>query len=358
MAGHGGNIYEIERKVGVQKERIVDFSSNINPLGLNKKLIKSIKKNVGVALRYPDIEYHDLVDSISENYKIDRGFIIPGNGATEILSLYFKVLSPKKALILSPTFSEYERALRINGCEIKYFKLEENSGFVPVLSDLCDEMKGGYDVVVMCNPNNPTGMAVGKGFAEELSNVCAKTGGRVFIDESFMDFLKDADEYTAAGLTGKHENLFILKSLTKFFAIPGIRLGFGMTSDTDLLARMKNVHDPWSINCFADLAGRTLLGDKKYISGTKKTVMSNREMFFKELNEIKNIKVFESCCNFLLIKLLDNMNVSELQDRMLKDRILIRDCSNFKYLDKKFFRVAVKTKKQNSLFVNALVRNL
>jgi threonine-phosphate decarboxylase len=358
MSNHGGNIYKIEREFGVKKEEIIDFSSNINPLGVNKRFVKLLRKNTGDVARYPDPDYPDLKNKTASFYEINPDFTIHGNGATEILSLYFRITSPKTALVVSPSFLEYERSLSIAGARTAYFRLTENSGFNPDIENLTAEIRKGYDVIVVCNPNNPTGTAIKAADIGKILLETKKTGAALFIDESFMDFVDGRSSYSAKKFIDEFPGLFILKSLTKFFALPGLRLGLGICSDTALLEKMKAAIDPWSINCFADLAGKVIFDDPGYVKKTIELVSRQREFIFDAIYKNKNLKIFPSVCNFHLVKILNGMTVPGLQSELLKDNILIRDCSNFKFLDDKFFRIAVKDKKENEFIVKKLSKYL
>jgi threonine-phosphate decarboxylase len=263
MTEHGGNIYEIEKFYNINKDKIVDFSSNINPLGLSKKIKKKIVKNFNIASRYPDIDYIDLKKSISSYYNINFDDIIVGNGGTELIFSIVRELKPKKSLILSPTFSEYEKALKVNNLKADYFRLNEKNDFYPDLNKFRSVLRKKYDCVFICNPNNPTGVFLKLDEIKKIIHECNKNKSMIFIDESFIDFTGYIKNDSAMNVIKYYNNIIILHSLTKFLAIPGLRLGFAVVSNKNLKKNINNKIPPWSVNSFSEIIGINMLNDKK-----------------------------------------------------------------------------------------------
>ena len=228
---HGGNIYKFQRE---GKNDILDYSSNINPLGVPQKFIDIAKENFDKLVNYPDPYYIELRKKIAEFNSVNIDNIIVGNGATEILFLYIRALKPKKVLILAPCFAEYERALKSVSAKIEYFELKESDHFYPNIINLKKEVENdNYDLLLFCNPNNPTGQFIKLEDIKEIVKTCENKNTKIFIDEAFIEFIENWKEKTVSLL--KNKNVFIMRAFTKFFAIPGLRLGYGIGFDEDIL---------------------------------------------------------------------------------------------------------------------------
>lgn len=345
---HGGNIYRFER----EGKDVLDFSSNINPLGVPQKFINIAKENFDKLTNYPDPYYIELREKIGEHNSVTKENIIVGNGATEILFLYMRAVKPKKVLVLAPCFSEYERALKSVGAQIEYFELKEKNNFYPDIQTLKKKLEGQhYDLFLFCNPNNPTGQLIKFDDVKDLAAICKKQDMKIFIDEAFIEFVENWKEKTAALL--KNKDVFIMRAFTKFFAIPGLRLGYGISFDEELMNKLQAEKEPWSVNTFANLAGLVMLDDKDYIKKSEKWVAEEKNFLYKELSKNKNLKVYKSECNFLLIKLLTTTS-QEIQTKLLEKNILVRDASNFQFLDESYIRVAVKDREKNLKLIESL----
>lgn len=339
---HGGNIYKFQRE---GKENILDYSSNINPLGVPKKFIDIAKENFDKLINYPDPCYIELRKKIAEFNSINIDNIIVGNGATEILFLYTRALKPKKVLVLAPCFAEYERALKSVSARIEYFELKENDNFYPDIEKLKEEIKSNdYDLLLFCNPNNPTGQFINLEDIEEIMRVCESKNTKIFIDEAFIEFIENWKEKTLSLL--KNKNIFIMRAFTKFFAIPGLRLGYGIAFDENILNKMWEEKEPWTVNTFANLAGLTMLDDKDYIEKSEKWIFEEKQFVYRELSKFKYTKAYKTESNFILIKLF-NISSSALREKMIEKNILIRDASNFKFLNESFVRLAIKDRESN-----------
>lgn len=346
---HGGNIYKFIRE---GKRDILDYSSNINPLGIANKFKELIKSNIDILTAYPDPYYFELREKIASHNNIEKESVIVGNGATEILFLYVRALKPRKVLLLAPCFAEYERALKSITTKIEYFELKELNNFYPDIEVLKKEIKNNkYDLVLLCNPNNPTGQFINLEDLRQLKEVCEEKNINLFIDEAFIDFIENWKDKTALLL--KSENIFIMRAFTKFFAIPGLRLGYGLTFNTNILERMWEEKEPWTVNSFANLAGLTMLDDKEYIEKTEKWILEEKEFMFKELSKFKNIKTYKTECNFILLRLY-NISSQNLREKMIEKNILIRDASNFKFLNNNFIRLAIKDRNSNLKILEVL----
>lgn len=346
---HGGNIYKLKRDNGIE---VLDYSSNINPLGVPNSFKKAVIENFETLEKYPDIDYVELRTAIGDynNCHIDN--VVVGNGATEVLFLYMKAVKAKKVLIIAPTFAEYERAARAAGRDVKFFPLSKDFSLNEnmLLEFITDE-----DVVVMCNPNNPTGKFQNLEKIKKIADFLERKNKKLFIDEAFIEFVDDWKDKTAFLL--KHKNIFILRALTKFFALPGVRLGYGLTYDESILDEIKNIREPWSVNGVAEIAGKTMLLDTLYIHETENWIKKEKLWFYEELCKIDNIEVTPTETNFILGKLL-NDNAKSFRKKMIENGVLVRDASNFMFLDESYIRLAIKDRKKNEQVLEALRRVL
>ena len=382
MDFHGGNIYKIFREKNIKE--ILDYSSNINPYGIPESLKKRITENLEILERYPDPDYIELRQKLAHLNKVDISNIILGNGATEIIFLFMKVINPKKILIAAPTFGEYERAVKAtervenssilgdsnkkkddeNSCgkqkiKIEYFELKESDDFKLNIHNLKNELEKKYDLLIICNPNNPTGKFLKLSETEQILKECNKYNTKLFIDEAFIDFLKDGMKESIIDTKEDKQNLFVTRAFTKFFAIPGLRLGYGIYFDKNLEKEISEKKEPWSVNNIAEIAGLTVLDDTKYIEETLKWIAEEKTYVYEKLNEINGIKVYETEVNFITGKIdeklfSEGLNVKILREKMLEQGILIRDASNFKFLDERFFRLAIKDRKNNDRVIETL----
>jgi len=382
MDFHGGNIYKIFREKNIKE--ILDYSSNINPYGIPESLKKRITENLEILERYPDPDYIELRQKLAHLNKVDVSNIILGNGATEIIFLFMKVINPKKILIAAPTFGEYERAVKATErvenssilgdshkkkydeksfgkqkIEIEYFELKESDDFKLNISNLKNELAKKYNLLIICNPNNPTGKFLKLDETEEILKECNKYNTKLFIDEAFIDFLKDGMKESIINTKENRYNLFVTRAFTKFFAIPGLRLGYGIYFDKKLEKRISEKKEPWSVNNIAKMAGLTVLDDTKYIEETLKWIEEEKIYMYEKLNKIPGIKVYETEVNFITGKIdeklfSEGLNVKILREKMLEQGILIRDASNFNFLDERFFRLAIKDRENNDRVIETL----
>ncbi|RZB29604.1 MAG: threonine-phosphate decarboxylase [Desulfobacteraceae bacterium Eth-SRB1] len=349
---HGGSICEISRRYGIDEDKIIDFSANINPLGYPQGLKETIIEEFDAALNYPDIDSFDLVSGLSEYHDIGRDYILAGNGSTEFMYSIPSTFKPRKALIVTPAFSEYEKGLSLIGTKVSCFKAEEKDNFSIDIDSVCVRLRDGFDIVYFCNPANPTGVLTSK---DELCRAIAcagKTGTLAVIDEAFIDFV---EEESVKKEILRFHNLIVLRSMTKFFGIPGLRIGYVIAAPS-CAAKMRENKIPWTVNALAQKAAVKALVDGDYIRATRQYISTERKYLKAALNEIAGLSAFKSAANFLLVRIYDRVgsNSTELKDRLTREGILIRDCSTFDSMGDRYFRVAVKKHEQNVILIEKL----
>ena len=346
--GHGANVDNMAKQFGKNENDIIDFSSNVNPhiiSDLGKYVLEGLEKSRS----YPDINYTNLRNNISDYIKVDSELIIPGNGATEIIYLLMKSIKRRLA-ILNPTFSEYGRGAKLNNLEIIDFHLKEENNFSIDLDEIQKNMDK-FDSLFICNPNNPNGKVKD---LNELLDLMIENDKLLIVDETFMEFVGEEEKYSLINKIEQTPNLFILKAVTKFFGMPGLRLGYGVTSNKQIIKNIYEYKEPWTINSFAENLSNYLFKDKEYINGSKDYYINERKFMLEELRKISGLKVYDTDTNFVLIKLDDDEANSLKLELFEKYNILIRDASNFIGLDKSYIRVAIKSHNDNKVLIESL----
>lgn len=340
---HGGNLSKAEKIYG---KGLIDFSANINPLKLPKKLKKTLFSKFEQILNYPDPDSERLAGRIAEFWGIDRSNVLIGNGSAELIYLITRAYLPRTALIAVPTFSEYERALRLVKSDIRFLRLKEKNKFCLNTSGI----KQRPDIFFVCNPNNPTGNLLIKN-REELG---IKPNKLLVADEAFMDFLPSQKKHTLIPLAARNKKMIVLRSFTKFFAIPGLRIGY-VVAHSEVIEKLKKNQPPWSVNSLAQMAAERVLDDEVYISKTYELIEKERKFLLKNLSTIDSLKCFPTCANFILIKIINGRCRSgNLKTKLAKNGILVRRAENFRGLNDKYIRIAVRNRGENLKLIEAL----
>ncbi len=350
---HGGNVHAWARESGGELTGILDYSANINPLGLADSVRKAITQSIELLVHYPDVEATMLKAAISNHYHVDVSCITAGNGAVELIYLLAHILRPKRVLIPAPTFSEYERAAKAAGAAIEYAYLSAEDDFAIDVDWLCTHLTG-VDMVFVGNPNNPTGTFLTASQIERLLLTAKQAGVVVVVDESFMDFIVGDQDYTCRPLLGQYDNLVIIHSLTKFYAIPGLRLGFAL-AHPGLTAKLHAAKDPWNVNLLAQAAGVAALADTEYQTKSREIVNCEKKLLYARLKALKGVKPFVPSVNYILLDInASGYAAPQLRQLLAKQSILIRDCSNYPGLSANYVRVAVKLEEQNKILLHWL----
>lgn len=327
---------------------IIDFSSNISPIGIPLSIKQSIKKNLDSIRNYPDIHSSSVISSLKNYTGLEKSNLLVGNGAIEIIyNFCFAFLSKNtRVLIPIPTFQEYEAAAKLNNCKISYFKTMD-------LSENLDEFiskipKNGC--IFICNPNNPTGKLLQKNQLLKIIKEAKKLSTIVFVDECFIEMVPDSNESIISAVK-KYDNLFILRSLTKSFALPGIRIGYAAASK-QIIQVLQKIKIPWSVNSLAQDAANAALKNKSHLKKSNLIIKKELNYLTNKINHLNGFDCNKSSTNFILIR--TKRNSTNLQKKLLEKKILIRDCKNFRGLNNHYIRVAVKSHKDNLKLVKAL----
>ena len=340
---HGGKI-----PVKNSDHNIIDFSSNITPLGIPNSVKLIIKKNLDKIQFYPDPKSENVISSLEKYTHLSKSNIIVGNGAIEILyNFCFAFLSKTtKVLIHVPTFQEYETAVKLSNCKISYFKsLNLSTNIDSFISQI---PKSGC--IFLCNPNNPTGELLSKKELLSIIIVAKKLKTIVFIDECFIELVPKSNE-SVISYVKKYDNLFILRSLTKSFGLPGLRIGYACGSK-EIIKILQKIKIPWSVNSLAQDAANVVIKNTSHLK--KSNIIIKKELKYLEdnISILNGFECISSSTNFILIKI--KYDSTKLQTKLLKNKILIRDCKNFRGLDNHYIRIAVKSHKDNVKLITAL----
>lgn len=336
---HGGNIY----KYG----KILDFSANLNPLGMPEKVKEAARESIDAAEHYPDPDCQGLREALGEKERILADKIICGNGAAELIFLLAAALKPEKALLVAPSFAEYEQALKACGCQCRYYELKEKNQFCMQEAYL-EALTDDTDIAFLCNPNNPTGALCSREFLDKVLDKCRKLGILLVIDECFLDFLEEKDRYTMKDrLPGG--GLFILKAFTKIYAMAGLRLGYGLTEEKELLENMNILRQPWSVSVPAQAAGICALSETEYVKASVSYVKKERIWLEEQLTRYP-FHVYKGSANYLFF----GADRIDLKEALIPMGILIRDCGNYRGLEKGYYRIAVRTHEENMELIEAL----
>ena len=344
---HGGDIYSsLSFKQG---KKILDYSANINPLGIPAGVRQAMKDAVAGCVNYPDPFCRELRDRLSRYFSLPAGMFYCGNGAADVLFRIMTALRPKRTLLLAPTFADYEKAAISAGSKIDYFTLQEKNEFA-VTSEILKAVTKRTEMVVLCNPNNPTGKLMDKELLLMVLRHCEELHIPLLVDECFMDFVQDKGKYSLIDQLPGHSGLIILKAFTKIFAIPGVRLGFCLTSDADLMDKLYACGQDWNVSVLAQAAGAAALEETDFLAETRELIAVEKAYLVAQLRLI-GLKVFEGEANYLLIKTMHNYPWPE---KLKKHHILIRDCSNFRGLSDGYYRIAVKTRRDNRKLIRIM----
>ncbi len=346
---HGGNVLEMALKLGIDESTLTDFSANINPLGMPARLREALVEQLALAERYPDPLYRRLHQRLARHHDCPESWILAGNGATELIFDLACLLRHKTVLLLTPGFAEYRRALQWMECLIEDYPLGEQDDFRPD-HRLLTALRPGIHCLFLCTPNNPTGQLIEPALLQAIAKRCHELDIMLVIDEAFMDFIPD-DPGMIPEL-GRWPHIFVLRSLTKFYAIPGLRLGYLVSSNTPAMQQLRSRRPPWTINAFAALAGERVLDDREYQQRTRQWLREEQAYLLAGLQSLPEIKTWRPSANYIFLRCL--RQGFDLQTALLNSRLLIRSCGNYPGLTADYYRLAVRGHEDNRRLLDAM----
>lgn len=348
---HGGNSAEMARTLNIPQEKLIDFSANINPLGPPLGWREHLQSHFDTLVHYPDSTYFSFRKSVADQYNLSPETIIPGNGAADLVWLYARTVRPRSVLLCTPTFSEYESAFLPWGTTIVHLATSPLTNFTPDLEQLSAALDE-VDCFVLCNPNNPTGTVLDRTTMKTIVALTAEKGVKLFVDESFIQFVPH--HYSLL-----HEPLpphcFVLRSLTKIGAVPGLRVGFGVSSDQTFLVELANHGDSWPMNSLAAAFGSFLSNREQFLLSSCEEVIRLKEILVKSLFQTGVLAPFPSSTNFVLCQIVASLTAEQLCQRALESGIMIRNAASFRGLSNNYVRLAVRPEPEQAQLIDFLL---
>lgn len=345
IQGHGGNIYALAKQLGCRPEDITDVSSNINPLGPPPGLMDYLKDQLAAVCVLPEVDSRTITGRMAQFLGVDYNGLLAAAGTTQLIYTMFDVLASQRVLIVGPTYADYADACRMAGVEPQYFLTDAEDKFQPDLDRLAREAIQA-DTVVICNPNNPTGVMIP---GPDLKTLCRSfPDTRFVIDESYLAFVPagQAESMVTCGL----ENVIVLHSLSKIYRLPGLRIGF-LIAAAPVIKRFQRVMPPWRLNSLAQAACRFVMDNPteidRFVVETRRFISAERARFIECIGSAGKLVVYPSCASYLLIQLPDGFKADKMCRRFEQQKILVRNCSNFHGLDDRFIRIALNLAEVN-----------
>lgn len=334
---HGGDIYR--NKVEL------DYSVNVNPLGIPEGVKQALQEAVICCDGYPDIRWQSLSEQMSKALSVSKEVLLWGNGASELFAAIVHGLKPQKVVLPIPSFYGYEYASRMGNAEMVYYPCREEAAFLPG-EELLSYLTEDVDMLMIANPNNPTGTLLDRAYVRRLLQHCLNREITVVLDECFIEFCEG--EHSMVAEIQDFSNLIIVRAFTKLYAIPGVRLGYLVCANQELRETVRRQLPEWNVSILAQAAGLACMQERDYVRESMRCVRNERTFLISQL-EAMGIKVYAGAANYLLIR-----SEQRLYEELLKKGILIRDCSNFQGLQEGYYRIAVKTRQENERLVEAL----
>jgi len=337
---HGGDRY--------QNREMLDFSANINPLGMPKGCMEAAIRGISESIYYPDYEGRDLVNELVKVEGINFNQIILGNGAAELIYAICYALLPQKALLAVPCFQEYEIALTNVDCKVDSYFLKREMEY-QLDEDFLDAISKDTDIVFLCNPNNPTSGLIEKELLVKIAKRCQECNTYLVLDECFLPFVEEEPAFSMKTELETYSNLMILRAFTKVYAMPGLRLGYVMSANIDILQKIRSRMQPWNTSVPAQFAGLAALKDRDFLLATRQYLERERTYLEKNLISPFIKHIFKGHANFIFFEA-----SSDLYLRFKEKKIILRDCSNFTNLEKGTYRIAIRTHKENERLITVL----
>lgn len=351
--GHGGDLQTAWEQFGWEPDQVLDFSANINPLGPPREIMQSLREELESIRSYPDPAHRRFRQALSAKLGVSLEWLLVGNGAAECMALAIQSIEPRLVGVIYPCFSEYVQFAEQYGAEVKGCFGQEPD-YKPEPNELKRLLKE-VDLLFIGHPNNPTGISYRKDKLVEIARYAQEYGTYLVIDEAFLDFLVPKDQVSLLPILEQLPHVILIRSMTKFYAIPGLRLGFAIANPA-LITGMRQKQITWSVNQFALLAGEACLDLDTYERQTRQLIVTERTFLQKEIEYAFGWRVWPGEANFLLVQLPGHMTASELQSTLGKEGILIRNCAMYPGLTPQHFRIAVRTRRENERLLEAMQR--
>ena len=352
---HGGNIHLAAHRLGKSPDDLLDYSASINPLGPPEGLMEHMRNGLKRLVHYPEPFCASLKEKIAAAHGVKPSTVVVGNGSTQLIYLLIRSLAPARILIVCPAFGEYERAAEACGCHAEFDYLDPDSKFTPKRNQIKSWITSGVSMIFLGSPTSPAGNVFPPEVLAEIISEASRKGIIPVIDEAFVDFCPGQ---SILDHSPPAPNVIVLRSFTKMYALPGLRLGY-LVASADLAERIESVLEPWSVNYLAHAAGLFCLQADSFKDTSVKYIETERKKFLAALNNLNIFTVFPSDANYLLARIdKADINAELIQEYLLEDGILIRNCSSFRGLDNKYIRLAVRSAGENAKLIKSLEKSL
>ncbi len=356
ITGHGGNIYDLAKRLGIGKDDVIDMSSNLNPLGPPPGLVDFLKTHLGDITALPEVDADGLITAFAGIHGLEAETVLAGQGTTQFIYTLPKALGMKKALIFGPTYSDYEDALNMNQVDVFLSLSDEADCFhYDIEKEL--QRKKGIDAVFICNPNNPTGVRISGEHIKKAAGAFPDI--RFIIDESYLPFSMDAEKHSL--ISSDLPNILVLSSMSKIYRVPGLRVGF-LIGPAKCIDSCRTYQFPWSVNSLAQVAARYIIENdremKQFVEKSRQYLEKERQYFVQRLSTDTRLTLFSGPVPYLLIKLGPGLVSKDICRVLAEEKILIRDCANFKGLSNAYIRISAKTREVNEIVVDKLLATI
>ncbi|MFP3091550.1 threonine-phosphate decarboxylase CobD [Treponema sp. TIM-1] len=348
---HGGDIYVPRHIPGPGSPGLLDFSANISPLGLPPRVVEVLTREARNFDRYPDPRCGELREALAKHHGLEADRIVCGNGAADLIYRIVYRVKPKKALVMAPSFSEYEKALREVGCVVERYEL--TYPHFRVDETILGKIRSGTDLVFFCNPNNPTGLLADPELVRRISQRCGDAGALLAADECFNELLDDPAAHTLLGGLPRSPHLIILRAFTKRYAMAGLRLGYILCGSPEIARTIAETGPPWSVSTPAQRAGIAALQETAYMEELRRMVKAERTMMKAALADL-GFEVLGGEANYLFFRLPGAAAGAGFFHALLDRGILVRSCANYPGLDDSYYRIAVKSPAENRTLIAVL----
>ena len=345
MEHHGGDWVGYTREYGAEP---LDFSANVSPLGLPEGVRRAAEAALRQADRYPDGHCRALREALGQRFAIDPAQIVCGSGAADLIHRLPRALHCTSALLPTPCFTEYEAALHASGCAVRRVPLSAERDFT-VTTDLLEAVEPGLDLLLLAQPNNPTGRSVEPALLRALLRRCAETGTMLVVDECFVELMEQPEDMSLAGELKRSETLILLRAFTKSYAMAGLRLGYALCGSTALAERLEEAGAPWAVSSIAQAAGLAALREDGYVKRLRALIRQQRPILYEGLTAL-GCRCVPGEANFLLFYYPD----TELCDKLRKRGLLLRDARDFVGLGPGWYRCAVRTEEENRVLLRTM----
>jgi threonine-phosphate decarboxylase len=347
---HGGEVFRWAQKARLNPAAIVDFSASINPLGPPASGRSAFLGSYAEVSRYPDPYGEELKEALAKHHSMKTEEIVLGNGSTQLVYLLCQVLRPQKALVVGPAFSEHANALTLAGAKVSFFSLTPDLDFDFSTEDFIAAWDKADDIAFLTTPNSVSGRLIPRAEIEKIARIAHLKRRFLVVDEAFIDFVEGE---SVKQLIRDNPYVIVLRSLTKYYALPGLRLGY-LLAHSRRAAQFAAYLEPWSVNGPAQKVALACLADRNFVLRTERWLPRERDFLNRNLNGLRRFQPYPSSTNFLLVRIANNARALDLRSFLLAKQILIRACDSFTGLSSDHFRVAVKERKHNRLLLEAL----